>query len=58
MLCQKGENIHKRENGRWEARYKNTARKTEIFAIDIFTAKANSEAKKKLLSAQTKPAFI
>lgn len=51
-MSKKGENIHKRKDGRWEARYKKGRNQNGGIYYGYVYGKTYSEAKEKLLEAQ------
>ena len=57
-MARRGDNIHKRKDGRWEGRYKDgyradgSAKYSSVYAYSYF------ECKKKLADAQSSPKFI
>lgn len=56
-MARKGENIHKRKDGRWEGRYKNGFKESgEPHYVSVY-GKTYSEAKQKLIKAKANAAF-
>ncbi len=52
-MARRGDNIHKRKDGRWEGRYKNGSRPNGVTKYSSVYAYSYSECKKKLAEAQS-----
>lgn len=52
-MARRGDNIHKRKDGRWEGRYKNGYRSDGSVKYSSVYASSYSECKRKLIAAQT-----
>ena len=52
-MARRGDNIHKRKDGRWEGRYKNGFRTDGSVKYSSVYARSYMECKKKLITAQT-----
>ena len=57
-MARRGDNIHKRKDGRWEGRYKDGYRVDGSAKYSSVYAYSYSECKKKLADAQSSPKFI
>ena len=55
-MARRGDNIHKRKDGRWEGRYKNGYKTDGSVKYSSVYAASYSECKKKLINSQTNSA--